>query len=935
MTLGNKIGYTFYALAIVFIILGIASVPVVSSLLESQSFMHFLFPVSEWIGEHLVIYLGGVCLLLLGFFMERTIGFGHWSMDEIRSNWVYLPPYVKWPLIVTGVVILLFNLKILTGYIVQGSNFQPNEIVAVDSDSPSLHFLSKNKLSIINFSFGITLGVVFLISHFNAPGWRRIRGAKEMETRAVGNFTIRLSPKARKRLKKAETYMEKGRYYKAAKAFELLGEEFFYRAGKLYHETGYEDKAARAFMRAGEYFTRKNNFLRAGDAYYFGGHWEKAVQAFDKSPTSSFADDMVRVREWAERRGESLYNLGRFKEAGECYQDHGLFKRAGEAFEKAELHTAAADAYHHAGAYESSVKALTDGGYDDLAWLEKGNHFFEKESYLNAAEAFEQGKHFLRAAEAYNKAKQPAKAAGAYLKAGRPEIAVELFLAAGEEARAMACYEQMGDFQGAAQLAAHLGIQDKQARYFRKAGMMIPAARAYLMIGETSGAVACMQKVDLSEPKHIAECAQIINILYEQERLREALACVYGLLEGKNFTKTLAPLLFALAKIHRKMGNIEKSYHFFCKVAQLDPSQPQYKAEARKVAEFMGETFPPKEEAESEKSVSHDLFSTRPNTIKKTAKAKPTPEPTKEKKEPGHLTNLAQTIKRSLPGVDETTLTLDEQTIYDLTQQGALERYQVIRELGRGGMGYVYKALDKKLKRFVALKMLHPEHNKEPRVVLFFKREARAIASLNHPNLVHLFDMGKERGCFYMVMEYVEGHTLKLLQERYRDFLQRNLIPIWYQACIGLKYAHEQGILHRDLKPSNLMWAKDRRLKILDFGLAKEVTDLSQTQQVWGTPSFMAPELFQGERASFASDVYGLGATFYMLATGRAPFSTEDTAAKFSGKGLPQAPIALKPDMSKSLSDTILKCMYLNPAERFETMDALMSRLKKISRKKK
>ena len=935
MTLGNKIGYLFYALALVLIILGIFSVPVVAAALESPFFVSYLAPITGFITEHLVVYIGCTCLLLLGFFLERTIGFGHWSFDEVHSDWRYLPAYVKWPLIVTAVAIVIFNIITLSGFMTEGANFQPDTVLSIDGANPVLHYAGQHALSIINFSYAMVLGTIFMVSHFSAPNWRRIRGAKEMEARAVGNFTIRLSQQSRKRLRKAEAHMEKGRYYKAAKAFELLGEEFYYRAGKLYHETGYEDKASRAFLRAGDYFMKKNNFLRAGDAYYFGAHWQKAVQAFDKSPTHTFADDMVRVREWAERRGESLFNLGRFQEAGECYQDHGLYKKAGEAFEKAELHTEAADAYHQAGAFESSVKALTDGGYDDLAWLEKGNHFFEKESFLNAAEAFEQGKHFLRAAEAYNKAKQPGKAAGAYLHAGRPEIAVELFLAAGEETRAMACYEQMGDFVGAAQLAAHLGIQDKQARYFRKAGMMIPAARAYLMIGETSGAVSCMQSVDLSKPQTIVECAQILQILYEQERLREALACAYGLLEGKNFNKSLAPLLFLLAKIHRKMGNVEKSYHFFCKVAQLDPNHAEYRAEAKKVAEFMGEVFPPKAEKEAEHSVSHDLFSTRPNTVKKPPVQR-TPRPEKPQKRKLEVdAKLAQTIKRSMEGEDETTLTLDEQTVYDLTQQGALDRYQVIRELGRGGMGYVYKALDKKLKRFVALKMLHPEHNKEPRVVLFFKREARAIASLNHPNLVHLFDMGKERGCFYMVMEYVEGHTLKLLQERYYEFLQRNLIPIWYQACVGLKYAHEQGILHRDLKPSNLMWAKDRRLKILDFGLAKEITDLSQTQQVWGTPSFMAPELFQGERATFCSDVYGLGATFYMLATGRAPFSTEETAGKFSGKGLPIAPIKIRPDMSKRLSDTILKCMYLNPAERFESMDALMGQLKKISRKRK
>ena len=924
--MGNRIGFVFYGISVSLILVGIVAIPVVYQALEVPfGELEDLRRFSSFIRDHIGFYLGAFALCLVGFLFERVVGFGDWTFPELRYNWRYLPQYIKIPLLLFFYLIVFFNIEFVVVFL-----WSETEIWAKGYEhyqeriSPWLHVgLMDAPLSLINTTFLVMLSVVFLVSHLNAPIWRRIKGVKEVKTaRPTGPLTMRLSEKDRKRLIKAERYMEKGRLSKAAREFEALGEEMYYRAGKIYSDLGREDKASNAFLKAGHFFIKKSNFARAGDAYYYGGHWLKAIQAYERcSPKKTFLNDQDRIREWATRWGESLFALGRYQEAGNHFHKYGFDKKAGEAFERAEMPTRAAESYGRAGAYESSVKALSDSGLQDEALLEKGRFLLKQERYLEAGETFEKGGRLEQAIDAYNRAQAPGKAARCYFNAGKPELAVELFISSGEEVRALECYEKMGDYANAAKLAAHFGFQDKQAYYFRKAGFLIAAARSYLMIGDLGGAVSCFREVPLEDEDNVFDCAQTLNILYEQGRLDEALACAKGLMVDAKPSRSLAPLFFRYALILYKTGEISRAYDYMSQIANLVPEKEQYSQEAKKMAATLGETFVPQPRP------AEKLFQTKPLAIpSKKVRAIQTETETQ-------LPAKAVAIERSAVA-EETTQTLDEETIYDITQDGALKRYQVIKKLGKGGMGFVYKALDKKLKRFVALKILHPEYNNEPRVVLFFKREAMAIASLNHPNLVHLFDMGKERGCFYMVMEYVEGHTLKGLLERYPKFLHRNLIAIWFQASMGLNYAHENGIIHRDLKPSNIMWTRDHRAKILDFGLAKEITDSSQTQQIWGTPSFMAPELFHGGRANVMTDIYGLGATFYMLATRRAPFSNENATQKFTGSGLPRPPHQLNPKIPRDLSKTILKCMHLSPANRFQTMDELMERIKKIGRKK-
>ncbi len=912
----KRINFLFYSLNGLLVILGVLSLPGVEdraeSLLEGVFSLKALF---QWLGAHSALILNIYAVSLLAFMLNLSIGFGPGMLADVRDSWRRLPSLIRTLLLTIGVIALILNIAALIWLLLVNLEKVDGVTLPMEEKIPEYlrQWLGTLPASSLNFLFSLALSCALVVGHLNAPSWKRIRVPQRViEEDQPGTTTLRLTKKDRQRLRKAERYIEKGKLYKAARLFEDLGDEFYYRAGKFYGQKGHVQQASRAFLKAGDYYLARRNLPRAADAYYYGCHWVKASQAYERFMTQeNLQGDKERMLQCAERWAESVFRQNRFKEAAHLYLRFGLYRKAGEAFEKAGMATDAAEAYGKAGAFESSYKALTNSGLKELAEMEKGKHLLLRGEFLRAAEVFEAGNHHREAIDAYQKAKLPGMAARVCRAQGDLEKAAELFLEAGEDERALLCYRDMGEFTKAAQLAAHMGLRDKQAEYFQKSGLMIPAARSYLMIGEMDKAVACLGKVEIENDETAEDCARILTNLYEQNRLREALACAKAMLEGKKPKKVLAPLLFCLARVYERLGNAKEMAHYYFKTANLLPDNHHYMEQAKRASLISGIAFKPKAE------------DTTPTKIRET----PTPPASKAEKAP------QKHARPKLADEQDNTLTLDEQTVFDITQDGALQRYQVISQLGKGGMGFVYKARDKKLKRFVALKMLYPENNREPRIMLFFKREAMAIASLNHPNIVHLFDAGMERGCFYMIMEFVEGSTLQQLLKKYPRFLSRNLIAIWHQTCLGLKYAHENGILHRDLKPSNIMLDRDRRVKILDFGLAKEVNDISRTRQVWGTPSFMAPELLQGERANFQTDIYSLGATFYMLATKQSPFKKQDIAEKLVRKDRPEPPSKLNPNISSQLSDIILKCLRFKPEDRYASIEDLLDGIKRLGKR--
>ncbi len=256
----------------------------------------------------------------------------------------------------------------------------------------------------------------------------------------------------------------------------------------------------------------------------------------------------------------------------------------------------------------------------------------------------------------------------------------------------------------------------------------------------------------------------------------------------------------------------------------------------------------------------------------------------------------------------------------------AVSHYQIIEKLGGGGMGVVYKALDRHLERFVALKFLPPNLGADRELKLRFAQEAKAIASLDHPNICTIFEVEEaEDGQLFIVMPYYEGETLKQMIER-GPLAPARVLDYGAQISAGLAHAHLAGVVHRDIKPANLLVTPGGRVKILDFGIAK-VSDmnLTRTGAVLGTLSYMSPEQACGEPVDHRADLWSLGVVLYELLTGRPPFTAESREALFHGIQYHEPPgiATLRPEVPAALEAVVSRLLEKDPARRYPNAAAV------------
>src|SRR4051794_40246396 len=256
-------------------------------------------------------------------------------------------------------------------------------------------------------------------------------------------------------------------------------------------------------------------------------------------------------------------------------------------------------------------------------------------------------------------------------------------------------------------------------------------------------------------------------------------------------------------------------------------------------------------------------------------------------------------------------------------------RYELGEVLGYGGMAEVHLGRDVRLGRDVAIKLLRPELARDPSFHGRFRREAQAAASLNHPSIVAVFDTGEDHdgagATPYIVMEYVEGRTLREVLESEGRLLPRRALEITAQVCAALDQAHRAGIVHRDVKPGNVMLTPSGEVKVMDFGIARAVTGtaatMTQTAAVIGTAHYLSPEQARGEHVDARSDVYSTGCLLYELLTGGPPFSGDSAVAVAYQhvREEPVPPSRIEPDVSPSVDAIVLKAMAKNPANRYQT----------------
>ena len=492
-----------------------------------------------------------------------------------------------------------------------------------------------------------------------------------------------------------------------------------------------------------------------------------------------------------------------------------------------------------------------------------------------------------------------------HLEQGRKEAAARHHEAAGDRQEAAELWQTLCQFEKAAVLFEQAGDDERAADNFRSAGKLVRAGDAYTRADAYDSAVECFRKAG-DVPRWI------------------------DALEKKG-------ALFAAAQVALEQGDRARGLQCLFKVPPTDPNYPEAVARlveqhardnalelcAHKVDELCG----------TGRDV--ELSASRVDALAKLLEEGGAPERAlsllerlrdREATWPGVATRVETLRKRrsreqSLPNAPSASSVFSSEF-----------RYEILEEVGRGGMGIVFKARDRRLGRVVALKRLPDNLRNHPKAVELFLREARAAAALNHPNIVTLFDAGQEGETYYITMELLQGMPLqKILRER-KQLAPAHVAKLGGQVATGLHYAHEQGIVHRDIKTANLFFTDSKLVKIMDFGLAKMVEEVRRaTTVIGGTPYYMAPEQSAGEAVDHRADLYALGVTFFELLCGTVPFREGDVTFHHRHSPPPD-PRDYVPDLPDAFAELVLHLMAKRPEERVASALEVRARLQEIAR---
>lgn len=724
---------------------------------------------------------------------------------------------------------------------------------------------------------------------------------------------------------------------KVAEAAELLwGNELLDEAAEVFVEAG-------EFVRAAEIRHDQNRFLESAELHLQGGNYESAGSIFGQQEAWSKAADCYLKADLKSVAAEMFERAENFKQAAECYfetdfmrhaaamyvkcrgwrkaaeclervfvEEGGqstmdpkkaiemskLVRQAGKLFLKAEDpekalniferggcsleagdvatslgdHATAAGHYRQAGEIEKAADALRQSGANEDAARLLGQYLRDSGEQEKAAELLEEAGDALEAGDLYRQLEQFEKAATCYEEQHAYAQAAEMHQLCGNREGAGAAYEKAGRFTESAECYALVGKHDREAELLEKAGDFLKSGETYHQEGLDDEAISALQKVPQEDEDFGRAAAVLGDIFASRGQLAIAVTKLQQAIGDTELTRESVDGYYKLATIYQEDQKPREAIEIFEKILAFDYHY---------------------------KDVEERLVETRAVYSEEEPAAA-------NSKTGGEVSNGTPRGSGAAEG----------------------DRYKIIGELGRGGMGIVYKAQDTVLDRLVAFKVLPQAFTENPQAIANFMREAQAAAKLNHPNIVTVYDTGEQQGHYYIAMEYVEGTTLKEILRRRGAISPSGVLHVMMQMSEALAYAHEKKVVHRDIKPANAMWTRDKKVKLMDFGLAKVVEEArNHTTVVAGTPYYMSPEQTLGKNIDHRTDIYSLGVAIFEMATGTVPFK-EGNIPYHHVHTAPPKVRELRPDLPQTLSDIVERCLEKDPGNRFQSAAEILEQIR-------
>ncbi len=787
-------------------------------------------------------------------------------------------------------------------------------------DDPVLFFQqwlsSASKTTLIGYAF------LFFLIAIGIPLARRYFSMRQSENTFNPLKEAREAAKSRDPYRAAQLFEQAGEYeeairlYKEGKAYQQVGRIFELKkqwqdAAQFYKLSGDTEKAAVMYQKGGEYvraaecyltckkislaaeaYEKAKRFKEAATQYERFGNLVKAAALYDQANDSLKAAEMYEKYFLREKRAHGGPSSDKTKQitqaayqSGQIYLKLKQFSKAVEIFSSGGFALEAAEAAVHGGETEKAAELfLTAKAFDRAAALYEqigdtqrghrvlGKKFQEEGNLRAAAAAFEKGESWVEAAEMYEQSGEKPKAGEMLMRNGDYHRAGDLFLSISDMASAAQAFEKGGRFREAADLYIRLQQFDRAAQMQESAGNYYDAALLLKQQGRVDQSISYLQKIDTQSSEYHQASLLLGQLLVEKGMTDAARERYQKIISQEAIGPHNLEFYYQLALLHEKQKEFEEAQNMYERILAEDYSYRDAK-------------------------------------------------------------NRSTLLKKALTEVKKV---LDATRIEEATvrpsaaaAQPATPRYKIIKKIGQGGMGVVYQAEDTILKRLVAYKVLPAAIRENEMMLQSFLQEARIAAALNHPNVVTIFDTGKNADEIFITMEYVNGITLKEYLEK-NETAAPKLIEIMKEICVGVAYAHSKNVVHRDLKPANVMMGQDLRVKIMDFGLAKVVNEsVADKTSVKGTPLYMAPEQILGEKVDQQSDIYSLGCTFYRMVAGRPPFVQGDVYYHHLHTR-PTHPRTLNSNVSEELDRIIMKAIEKEKAKRYKKVTEIIHDLEKL-----